>query len=172
MKLTSCSREKELRDLIAAGQWPAACPPELHTHVAGCRSCGELVLVAEAFRSARAATIAAAKPVPPGVLWWRAQLRRRNAAVERLERPLIGAQIFTVAVALLAGVGFAAAAAARNGGWLAWLQQLPQDAALHWDNLRSNVLTDPTWSWTILAPAAATLLLLTGIAIYFATERQ
>jgi hypothetical protein len=170
--LTSCPREKELRELIAGGQWPAACPPEMRAHVDGCLSCSDLALVAAAFRSARAATLAAAKPIPPGVLWWRAQLRRRNAAVERLARPLIGAQIFALVFFLLLGAGFLFFEALRSESWLAWLQQLPQDAALHWDNLRSSVLADPAWSWMILAPAAASLLLLTGVAVYLATDRQ
>jgi hypothetical protein len=170
--MITCPREKDLRDLLDSGQWPAACPPDLRAHVSVCRSCGDLALVAEAFRSARATTIAAARPVSPGVLWWRAQLRRRNAAVERISRPLLGAQIFALAVALLAGLGFASIAASRNGGWLAWLQQIPQNAALDWDNLRSTVVADPTWSWMVLAPVAATLLLLTGVAIYVVADRK
>jgi len=171
MTLQRCPREKELRDLIARGQWPAASPPELRAHLAACRSCRDLALIGKAFGSARAATVAAARPIPPGVLWWRAQLRRRNAAVERIARPLIGAEIFALGVMLLAALGFAVLAASRNGGWLAWLQQLPQNAALHWDSLRTTIAADPAWSWMVLAPAAATLLLLTGAAVYFANDR-
>src|SRR5580693_232629 len=106
MNLKSCPHEKEIRELVARGQWPVAAEPDLRGHVAGCRCCSDLVLVAGAFQRARAESVAAARPGSPGALWWRAQLRRRNAVIERISRPLFGAEIFALAVALLAGLGF------------------------------------------------------------------
>jgi hypothetical protein len=173
MNLTSCPYEKEVRQLMARGQWPAACPPELRTHVNGCRACGDLVLISEAFRHARAESLAAARPVAPAVLLWRAQLRRRNAAVERVGRPLLGAQIFACAVALFAAAGFASFEA-RNGVewftlsyWHDWFVQLPQAAAAQWASLSSGTLAGSAWSWMALA----TLLLLGGVAVYLATDK-
>lgn len=178
MNLTSCAYEKEVRQLLARGQWPEACPPELRAHVKGCRSCGDMVLVAEAFREARAESVAAARPVAPAVLLWRAQLRRRNAAMERMARPLLGAQIFACAVAVLAALGFAGFEA-RSGSdwftwsfWSGWFAQLPQAAAAQWGSLSAGSPAGSAWSWLVLVPALATVLLLGGVAVYFATDKR
>jgi hypothetical protein len=177
MNFTSCPYEKEVRQLMARGQWPDACPRELRTHVSTCRACGELVLVSEAFQQARAESLAAARPVAPAVLLWRAQLRRRNAAVERVGRPLLGAQIFACAVALFAAAGFAGFEARNGVAWLTWsywhdwFVQLPQAAAAQWDSLSSGSLAGSAWSWMVLVPALATLVLLGGVAVYFATDK-
>jgi hypothetical protein len=170
--LTSCPNESELRGLLASGQWPFAAAPELRAHVAACRSCADLALVADAFQKARAASIAAARPGSPGALWWRAQLRRRNAAVERLTRPLLGAHIFALAFTLVAGAGFLIFEAMRSDAWLAWLQQLPQSAAAHWDAFRATGVTDPAWSSLMTLSAIAALLLIGVVAAYLATDRQ
>jgi len=176
--LTSCPHEKEVRQLIASGQWPAACPPELSVHVSTCRTCSDLVLVSEAFQQARAESLAAARPIPPAILMWRAQLRRRSAAMERMARPLLGAQIFACAVAVFAAVGFAGFEARSGVEWFTWsfwrdwFVQLPQAAASQWQSLSSGGLTGAGGSWIVLASALATLLLLGGVTIYFATDKQ
>jgi hypothetical protein len=177
MKLTSCPYETEVRELIARGQWPTACSPELRAHASDCRNCGDLVLISEAFQHARVESLAAARPVSPAVLLWRAQLRRRNAAVERVARPLLGAQIFACAVALFAAVGFAGFEARSGVQWLTlsywhdWFVQLPQTAAAHWDSLSIASQAGSGWSWMVLIPAVATLVLLGGVAVYFATDK-
>ena len=172
MNLKSCPHEKELRELVARGQWPIAADADLRDHVVSCRSCSDLVLVATALQTARAESVAAAKPGSAGALWWRAQLRRRNAALERISRPLFGAEIFALAISVLAGLGFAVFEARQGVAWLSWLEQFPQNAALHWDDFLSSTLADPGWSWMVLVPAGATLVLLGGVAIYLATDRQ
>jgi len=169
MTLRGCSRENELRVLAARGQWPDEADSELRAHAASCRRCCDLLLVAEAFRKARAASTASAQLAPPGVLWWRAQLRRRQAAIEQITRRLLGVQISALAATLLGGVGFLAFQAKGADSWAAWLQRLPQNAALHWDNLLATATADPVWSWMILGPA---LLLLTSVAVYVVTDRQ
>lgn len=177
MNLTSCPYEKEVRKLMALGQWPDACPAELRAHVSQCSTCGDLVLVTEAFRHARVASVAAARPVAPAVLLWRAQLRRRNAAVERMSRPLLGAQIFACAVALVAAVGFAGFESRNGAAWLtwsywhSWFAQLPQAAAAQWDSLSSGALAGSAWSWMVLVPTVTLLVLLGSVAVYFATDK-
>jgi len=176
--LTSCRHENELRELMARGQWPAACPPDLRAHLSGCCACGDLVMVSEAFQQARVDSVAAARPVAPAVLLWRAQLRRRNAAVERIGRTLLGAQIFTFAVSVVAALGFAGFEARGGAEWTTWnywsdcLAQLPQAAASQWGSLSSGALAGSGWSWMLLASALATLLLLGGVAVYLATDKQ
>jgi hypothetical protein len=182
MKLTFCPYEKEVRELMARGQWPpawfAACPPELLAHVSDCRSCGDLVLISKAFQQARVETLAAARPVSPAVLLWRAQLRRRNAAVERVSLPFLSAQIFACAVALIAAVGFAGFESRSGVQWLTlsywhdWFVQLPQAAAAQWDSLSFASQAGSGLTWIVLIPAVATLVLLGGVAVYLATDKS
>jgi hypothetical protein len=176
MRLSACPREKEVKELLQRGQWPQACAAELCAHVEACRSCGELVLVTSAFQQARAQATGAAKLGSPGVLWWRAQLRRRNAAVERIGRPILGAQIFALAVNLILAVVFVVWQARHGLAWLTRLEQLPQAAAIHLDSLWPSMVTGSGWSSLlnpmVMIPAAATLALLGGVVVYLASEKQ
>ena len=179
--LTTCSRDNEVKEMVERGQWPQACTPELHAHVEGCRSCSDHVLITTAFRRARAEAVASITLPPPGVLWWRAQLRRRNAAVERIGRPILGAQIFALAVNLVLAIAFIAWQARHGLAWLSWLSSPAGPAQthqpfFHLDALWSpqllssglNSMTNPL----VLVPAIATLALLGGVVVYLATEKQ
>jgi hypothetical protein len=171
MTLHGCAREKEVSELVERGQWPQASAPELREHARQCRACADLALVALAMQTARAETMAAAqagevKLGSAGALWWRAQLRRRRAAVERMERPLMSAQIFALAVSLLAAAGFAAFEARHGAAWLGWLQGFPQAATAQLADISSS-----GWNWLLLG-AAATLTLLGGVIVYLVSERQ
>jgi hypothetical protein len=172
MTLRPCSYEKEVSELLARGQWPGSCAPELRAHVSGCRSCEDLVLVTEALRRARAEAVGGAHLVSPGVLWWKAQLRRRNDAIARVGKPILGAQIFALAINLFIVVGLLAWQARHGVGWLTWLEQLPQAGSLELGKLWSSALLNPGWSLTVLIPAAATLALLSGVVMYLASEKQ
>lgn len=118
MTFRTCTREKELTALLEQGHWPHACSTELREHVAACNACRALVSVTLAFRSERAHAMGQPRLESPGVLWWRAQLRRRNAALARLSRPLLGAQIFAVVVVLLAAGAFLAFQVRQGATWL------------------------------------------------------
>lgn len=177
MMLRSCPREAEVKALVERGQWPQACAPELRTHVSSCRSCGELALVTMAFQRARNQAIGAAKLGSPGLLWWRAQLRRRNAAVERISRPILSAQIFALAINMVLAVGVAVWQARHGLAWLTWLQQLSQDVSSQWfasllpaDFLHPGV---GTLSGPVALFAALLALALVGcVVVYFASEKR
>ena len=176
--LRTCPREKEVKELVERGQWPVATAPmpELRAHVGGCRSCGDLVLVTAAFQQARTEAAGEARIGSPGVLWWRAQLRRRNAAVELIGRPILGAQIFALAVNVALAVGFVVWQARHGFVWLTGLKQLPQTAAAYLGSLRPTGLFGSGFG-SLLTPVvvisgAAALALLGGVAVYLAAEKQ
>jgi hypothetical protein len=168
MTRLTCAREKEVEELVQRGQWPHACADELRVHVQGCRACSDLALVAQAFRSAHAT----ATPALPsaGALWWRAQLRRRNAAIERIGRPILGAQIFAFAMILLVAAGALAGRMRRGFELRAWIEALPR--ALHLDALWPTSLGGFDGSFWYLVPVLATLALVGGVVVYFASEKQ
>ena len=172
MTFRPCSHEKEVAELLALGHWPQACTPELRAHLGACRSCADLVLVTQAFQYARANLTAQVNLPSPSQLWWRAQLRRRNQAVERVGKPILGAQIFALSVSLVFAAGFLAAQATQGLAWLSWLRALPQASALHLEALMSSGLFNSGWSPMLVIPVLATLALLGGVAVYLASEKQ
>jgi hypothetical protein len=177
MTLGPCVHEKELASLLALGHYPNACSQDLLAHVRACRSCSELALVTRAFQTARAQTAAAANLASPGLLWWRAQLRRRNAAVERVGKPILGANIFALSVMLLFAIGFLATQATTGLRWLSWFKQLPPAPAFHAPAFHlqsvwpSTMLSSP-WGLPLLIPVCATLALLGGVVVYLSLEKQ
>jgi hypothetical protein len=103
----------------------------------------------------------------PGAIWWRAQLRRRNAAIEKMSRPIVGAQIFALVLVVAVGAG----ALVWQGSILkGWLQDLPH--ALHLNALMPPSLSQSaSMSW-IVVPALATIALLGGVVVYLSNEKQ
>ncbi len=125
-------------------------------------------MVTAAFRADRARQSALPHLEPPGVLWWRAQLRRRNAALQQIARPLLGAQIFAVAVTLVAAILFLVSQGKPGTAILSSLTSLPR--ALHLELLLPDALqTSPTASWLVVL-AALILVVAGGILVYKKSE--
>ncbi|HZZ40355.1 MAG TPA: hypothetical protein VFE06_14565 [Acidobacteriaceae bacterium] len=168
--MLSCNRESELLDLLRSGGWPLAVDPELHAHVKACRRCTEVLLVKPALQALRADAAAAARLPDAGILWWRAQIRRRSDAVERVNRPLAGAQGFALGMGALTLIVMVVTQARHGLNWLAWSSIL-QDS--------SSAITEPLrWlgahstNLLLVVPALATLALLGGMAAWLAIERD
>lgn len=162
----TCTRERELTLLLHNGHWPQACPDELRTHVASCRNCSDLVLLTGSLQASRRQTAELPRLEPPGAIWWRAQLRRRNAAIEKVSRPILGAQIFAVVMTLVV-VG--AIAVWQFANWSAWFADLP--GALHLTALIPSSLPENS-ILSIIVPLLATIALLSGLVVYLASEKQ
>lgn len=172
MTFHQCAREKEIAELLRLGHWPDASSAELRAHVAGCRACSDFVLVTRTFRTAHEGTLPRRPFQAAGVLWWRAQLRRQNAAVERINKPIVGAQIFALAVTVLLGVGFAVFQATQGVGWLAWFEGFAQPQTSYVDALRSFASAVSGWGIGLSVAGGAALVLLSGVVLYLATDRQ
>lgn len=162
----ACARERDVAAVLHSGHWPQACPEDLRAHVASCRTCSDLVLVTEALQASRRQTADLPRLQPAGAIWWRAQLRRRNAAIEKVSRPILGAQLFASTMTL--GV-IAAIAVWQFGNWSAWFADLP--GALHLDALIPSSMPESSILW-IIVPVLATIALLSGIVVYLTSEKQ
>ncbi|MDR3771728.1 MAG: hypothetical protein P4L26_00175 [Terracidiphilus sp.] len=171
MTFRTCARRSEVLELQARGHWPHACPPELHAHLAECRSCGELLVVTQAFQRLRASAAAQAELPAPGYLWWRAQLRRRNAALERMAKPILGAYVFALSILAVAGAALAASQARQGFRWLDWMGQI-QISTLHVESFSPSALVNAGGGLLVVIPVVATLALLSAVAVYLAVERQ
>jgi len=172
MMLRACPHEKEVSALVLRGQWPGACSNELREHVEGCRACGDLAVVMQTFRTARSTSTGAANPPSPGVLWWRAQLRRRKAAVEQIGRPLFGAQVFALSITVAIAAVFAISQARHGLAWLSWLGQIAQTKTTHFEDLISSLQAIPQSSLILFVCGLASVALLGGLVLYFDRPRQ
>ena len=138
--------------------------------MAGCRSCRELVLVKQAFSSERIKAAGEARLESPGVIWWRAQLRRRNAALERIERPFLGAQIFALVICIAAATAYVFSLARRGFDWLAWLGELPR--AFHLGSLLTDSAGKSSWEVWVAVSVAAMVAVMGGLIVYVASEKR
>lgn len=76
-----CLSESRIAAAVRSGAWT----PELLRHVAECEHCAGVAAVTAVLCAS------AAEPVEvpaPGLVWWKAQIRRRLEARERMSRPL------------------------------------------------------------------------------------
>lgn len=170
MTFRACSYEKELAQALKDGHWPQSCGAELRAHVEACDKCGDLVLVTQTFQLARRESERAAPAGgSPSLLWWRAQLRRRNAAAERVNRPITIAQTFAWFVTLLVGVVFVASQYRQGLRWASWWSELAPGRALH---ILSSGAGMAGWNPLLLISGFAVLALLSGVVVYLASEKS
>jgi hypothetical protein len=172
MTWNSCSHEIEVAELLRNGHWPLASAPELRAHVSTCSRCSDLVLITQAFRQSRIESERSARLNSPGVVWWRAQLRQRNAALERIARPIQGAQIFALIVSVSVAVGLVVSQARHGLGWLSWWSGLEQTQAFHLETLWSFAQITSGWSLAVVIAGGGALALLSGVVLYLAFDRK
>jgi hypothetical protein len=172
MTLIFCPHEKAISDLLKAGHWPQACAPELHAHVQFCLQCRDVIAVTQAFQQAHAEPARATPLEAAGVLWWRAQLRRRRAALEHIARPITAAQIFALSINVLVAIAFVFSQARHGLHWLTRLSALPHAQTFHLETLwTSAFIHSGGSSWSVML-ALGTLAFCAVIALYLATQRQ
>jgi hypothetical protein len=169
MSLYSCSWEKELELALGRGQWPQACDPNLREHVSGCCECQDLVLVTQALHEARVQSERVAPIGSPGALWWRAQLRRRNEAIERVTKPVALAEkvgLFSILAALCVAVW-------RWGNvarWVDFFQSSSDSSLFQLTGLWAAFSSANAWVIALLIAGVGTLAFFAGFAVYLLRE--
>jgi hypothetical protein len=169
MRFRSCACENEVARALKDGHWPEGCGPELRAHVDICGSCSDLVLVTQTFQQARSESEQTAPWGPPSLLWWRAQLRRRNAAAERVSRPVTIAEFFACFVYVFVGVVFVASEYRHGLRWASWWSQLAPSRAFHFLPAGSGQVD---WNLLLLISGFGALALLSGLVVYLASEKS
>jgi len=169
VRFRTCSYEKELSQALKDGHWPEGCGSELRTHVDWCGHCSDLVLVTQTFQRARTESDRAAPCGSPSLLWWRAQLRRRNAATERVSRPITIAQTFAWFVTVLVGVLFVGSQYSHGLHWASWWSEFVPPRAFHLVPFGSGQVD---WNFLLLISGFGVLALLSALVVYLAAERS
>ncbi len=161
MKFASCPMENEVVAAVRSGQWPSACEPALRKHVQECKSCSQAASLFTTFAEMRTVASENAPTGAPGLLFWKAQIRRRNQALEHMTRPILAAEIvgFAVTLFVLAAIGWKWIYA-PGSDWLDAVQNL------------ASVNIVGNWGWSLVAAAGITLALFGGIALYLVTAKE
>ena len=94
-------------------------------------------------------------------------MRRRNAAVERVGKPIMGAYAFALALTVLAAVAFAVSQAHQGLRWLSWAGD-----AVHTEAFSPSAWLSSGGSLTILIPVFAMAALVGAVVVYLTVERQ
>lgn len=169
MTVRTCPREKELAEALRAGYWPEACDSSLRTHVQSCEHCAERLLLTHSFKAARAEAMAAGTLPHPGILWWRAQLRKRNDALEQVSRPTR----WVSRVALLAMMVVVAAVLVWRsdfvGEWLGWFGAMPHSSSFRIESLWATV---GNWNSLLLLTCAVSLVVFGAVAVVVVSKEQ
>jgi hypothetical protein len=168
--MKSCPHEAEVQAALRSGHWPEACDPDLRQHVETCSSCGEQLLVVHTFRTARAQAMETARLDHPGLLWWRAQLRRRNDALERAGKPITTAHIFAFCIGLFAVAALLQSQIRRGWSWSSWLPQSPLLSSADLLSFFTSARSD--WGLLLLLTGLCTVILLSALVVYLASDRN
>ncbi len=166
MRLRSCSFENEVSQALRSGHWPEGCTPELRSHVGECRSCGDLVLVTQAFQQAKTESVKEAPAGAPGLIWWKAQLRHRSQVATRVSRPITVAQTFAVLVNVAVAVIFVASQYSHGLRWSTWWSEFTPSRYLH------ALPAQLDWNLMLLVPGIAAVALLSGLVMYLTSEKS
>jgi hypothetical protein len=172
MNLKFCSREKEVAAALRDRGWPDICDAALRAHVESCRHCSDLVLVATTLQQARSEAAEASHLPAPGILWWRAQLRRRNGAVERIARPIALIEKLALAAMALGILCLAAWQWNQISDGALWLASLARPSASLLDTLWTPFSGAGGWMPVLLIASLVTLALFGGLAVYLLLEKE
>jgi len=162
-----CSQQEQVASELRLGRPPEVWDETLRAHIAVCRSCSDLALVAQALQQDRTQTVQAAQIASPGALWWQAQVRLRKGAMERVTRPIAVAEKFaliSMTAAVLAGIVWK-----RNLflGWLLGVLSLP-----HSDAVQAGTSLIDGWITVLMAAGLGTVALCAGLTVYVLREKE
>lgn len=128
--MKACARLAEAKQVVGGHSWSQACTTELREHIAQCVQCSEAFRMQSAFLISRESASLRVPFQCPERLFWKAQLRRRQIALEQLQRPaltIIAATVSASAVLLIAvfvavthQVNLPRLVAAASSTWGAW----------------------------------------------------
>ena len=168
--MKSCPHEAEIKTILRSGHWPDACEPELRKHVESCDRCASQLLVLHAFQSARAEAVRVARVGHPNLLWWRAQLRRRNEALERVAKPIATAHVFALCVCLLAAAALVGSLLRKGVDWSSWLPSSSSVSQLDALSFFASIKAD--WGLLLSLTGLGTVILLSAVVLYLASDRS
>jgi hypothetical protein len=150
MKPIECLRENEVIEAVECERWPDRCADDLRAHITSCAICSDVLTVALAIHDERELEYREAQVPSAGLVWWRAELRARQEAIQTVSRPITLVQAFGAASA----TGAAVALLSRAWPWLRSLFTFSDLAAIS------------SSQWGIVIACALAFLVIAPLAMY------
>lgn len=114
MRAKGCAREQDVVNAVRAAAGSGIADPDLREHARDCPACAAIAELARALVAERQAAHAEARIPSSAVVWWRAEMRRRQEATRRVERPIAA----VLAVTAISIAAFVVAVVPLFAGWL------------------------------------------------------
>ncbi|MBP1634521.1 MAG: hypothetical protein H6Q10_1095 [Acidobacteria bacterium] len=160
-----CPREAEVIRRGRVGRRPDE-GSELADHLASCPACAETAALAAAFRAEREGACPEGHLPSAGLLWWKAELRRRHERARAATHPIVVACLAALVALLIAAAGLAARMAPEARGLLGRLAGAAP-RSIPFPGLDLGLLGHPA---ILLAATAA--LVLAPVAVVLALSRD
>ncbi len=168
MRLRGCPREIELSDALRAGLWPAGCDAALREHVECCESCRSTAVIADLLREDRAETMRTMPLASPGLLWWRAQILQRQAAIRRASLPVHVAVTVSLVTSAVIVVSVLLSLRSQIASWISSIVAVPVSAQP--GSVSSQRIASLPFLLVLFALTA--LAAIFGVAVYAAVHRE
>ena len=176
--LGDCDRQQQVLDALFSGRWAGPWGEEIRRHAAGCPTCSEMALVAQAlqYESLLAAEESSSGLPSAGLVWWKAQRAALRAAEERAAQPITLVSRVAQAFGGLAVAGTALWQWPRIAAWLegrhvAHAAEPAAAAGAEWLERLSEFFAHPA-SGVLVAASAAAFLMLMLVAAYVAWREE
>ena len=166
MNRIECTHEPLVVEAVMAGAWPERADTALVAHAYTCDICGEVALVATLIHDDHERSRYDARVPAAGQIWWRSAIRARLESTQSAVRPITWLHAVTGAVAI--GVLLAIMTMAwpflsplAGRAWVVVVDFFPNAEV-------ASALASGLRLSAMLGLAAAALLLLAPLALYFA----
>ena len=169
--IIDCPHERALVTTVIAGHWPEGADAALRAHVDECEVCAEVALIAGSFQAEGTLDRDAVHVPAAGQVWWRAAIRARLEASQRVSRPF--SWLFGISVACAVGLAIAIVqllwSPVQVAWGNAWTFSLGELARL----LPAVMSLSPlTITGVLVLLGATACLLLAPLALYFALSDE
>jgi len=118
MSVRACAWEPEALRAIAESRGSEHLEEDLREHLAGCGNCADLFEVGIALARDRESAVRSAPVPPPGIVWWRMQLRMRRETEDAARRTVTFVQGVILGTCSLAALGVLIWVSAPLQSWL------------------------------------------------------
>ncbi len=162
-----CSYQEKLALELRHGRSPEDWDEPLRNHVANCPLCKDLMYVTQSLQQDRTETVKSARVASPGTLWWQAQVRMRNGAMERINRPVALAEKFAL---IILAIAFVASIAWKGGQILGWF--MGPEAAAHSSTQAANPAVFNGWTTFFMVAGLGTVAICAALAVYLLREKE
>lgn len=162
-----CSYQEKLSLELRQGKPPEDWDEPLRNHVANCPSCNDFLLVTQALQQDRTEAVKSARVASPSTLWWQAQVRMRNGAMERINRPVALAEKFAL---IILTVVFVASIAWKGGQILGWFTG--PDTPTHSSTAGANPALFNGWTTLFMAAGLGTVAICAALAVFLLREKE